>query len=160
MYIYIHIYIYVYMYISISISIYTCLHVWIWLCVFLNLQYSHAISLLFDWTPYHGWLSNSNSHVWCLNFVKYQQLSMFFKELDREFCYLNLNIGSRSVVPTLHGFCSLEIQIPQCVWASEVPLRLINVQLRTVLAVGGVGGLAVGLALQNLVQNLISGPPG
>jgi len=31
------------------------------------------------------------------------------------------------------------------------------VQLRTVLAVGGVGGLAVGLALQNLVQNLISG---
>jgi len=38
-----------------------------------------------------------------------------------------------------------------------VPLRLINVQLRTVLAVGGVGGLAVGLALQNLVQNLISG---
>ena len=40
---------------------------------------------------------------------------------------------------------------------SQVPLRLINVQLRTVLAVGGVGGLAVGLALQNLVQNLISG---
>lgn len=39
----------------------------------------------------------------------------------------------------------------------SVPLRLINVQLRTVLAVGGVGGLAVGLALQNLVQNLISG---
>ncbi|CAJ1435050.1 unnamed protein product [Effrenium voratum] len=38
-----------------------------------------------------------------------------------------------------------------------VPLRLVNVQLRTVLAVGGVGGLAVGLALQNLVQNLISG---
>lgn len=42
---------------------------------------------------------------------------------------------------------------------TEVPLRLINVQLRTVLAVGGVGGLAVGLALQNLVQNLISGRP-
>ena len=41
-----------------------------------------------------------------------------------------------------------------------MPLRLINVQLRTVLAVGGVGGLAVGLALQNLVQNLISGPRG
>ena len=36
-------------------------------------------------------------------------------------------------------------------------MRLVNVQLRTVLAVGGVGGLAVGLALQNLVQNLISG---
>lgn len=42
----------------------------------------------------------------------------------------------------------------------EVPLRLINIQLRTVLAVGGVGGLAVGLALQNLIQNLISGTPG
>lgn len=42
----------------------------------------------------------------------------------------------------------------------QVPLQLINVQLRTVLAVGGVGGLAVGLALQNLVQNLISGPLG
>eukprot|EP00439_Symbiodinium_sp_Y106_P001300 s6490_g1.t1 len=39
----------------------------------------------------------------------------------------------------------------------SVPLRLINIQLRTVLAVGGVGGLAVGLALQNLIQNLISG---
>ncbi|CAE7354311.1 ynaI [Symbiodinium natans] len=39
----------------------------------------------------------------------------------------------------------------------SVPLRLINIQLRTVLAVGGVGGLAIGLALQNLVQNLISG---
>lgn len=36
-------------------------------------------------------------------------------------------------------------------------LRLLNLRLQTVLAVGGVGGLAIGLALQNLVQNLISG---
>ena len=44
-----------------------------------------------------------------------------------------------------------------CLKLMKVPLRLINIQLRTVLAVGGVGGLAIGLALQNLVQNLISG---
>jgi len=36
-------------------------------------------------------------------------------------------------------------------------LQLLNLKLQTVLAVGGVSGLAIGLALQNLVQNLISG---
>eukprot|EP00929_Paragymnodinium_shiwhaense_P072376 TRINITY_DN36739_c0_g1_i1.p1 TRINITY_DN36739_c0_g1~~TRINITY_DN36739_c0_g1_i1.p1 ORF type:complete len:566 (-),score=51.09 TRINITY_DN36739_c0_g1_i1:229-1926(-) len=35
--------------------------------------------------------------------------------------------------------------------------RIANLKLQTVLAVGGVGGLAIGLASQNLVQNLISG---
>mmetsp|Transcript_36775 Transcript_36775/g.84685 ORF Transcript_36775/g.84685 Transcript_36775/m.84685 type:complete len:603 (-) Transcript_36775:104-1912(-) len=36
-------------------------------------------------------------------------------------------------------------------------LNLLNLRVQTVLAVGGVGGLAIGLALQNLAQNLISG---
>ena len=62
--------------------------------------------------------------------------------------------------PANSGFVSLTSKFLILWGAPEVPLRLINVQLRTVLAVGGVGGLAVGLALQNLVQNLISGPPG
>jgi len=43
-----------------------------------------------------------------------------------------------------------------CAMAIPV-LNLLHLKIRTVLAVGGVGGLATGLALQNLVQNLISG---
>jgi len=53
----------------------------------------------------------------------------------------------------------LDKMLTCAIWCGmAVPvLNLLHIKIRTVLAVGGVGGLATGLALQNLVQNLISG---
>jgi len=44
-----------------------------------------------------------------------------------------------------------------CVFMTVPFMNLLHIKVQTVLAVGGVGGLALGLAMQNLVQNLIAG---